>query len=92
MHHFRGRLLDGATPCLEPANAYIEYLGPQDGSKPNWNGYLLIGEGTDLRPGATYTLSLEDGRSGDLAIDHIEPDDSAPGRLRALFRGESPLA
>lgn len=92
MHHFRGRLLDGSEPCLSPANVYIEYLGVQDGTKPNWNGYLVVSEEDAVRPGVMYTLVLEDGRAGDLAIDHVSPDADVPGRFRAVFAGESPLA
>ena len=91
MHHFRGLLNEGTEPRLNPANVYIEYLGPQDGTKPNWNGYLVVKEETAVVPGVVYTLRLEDGRSGDLAVDHIEPDDSATDRFRAIFTGKSPL-
>jgi hypothetical protein len=92
MHHFRGRLLDSAEPCLDPANVYIEYLGPQDGTKPNWNGYLVVGDEDAVKRGVMYTLVLQDGRSGELAIDHVSPDPDAPGRFRAVFIGESPLS
>lgn len=92
MHHFRGTLTDGGSPVLDPANVYIEYLGPQDGTRSNWNGYLLVPEGHPLQPGVVYTLSLEDGRSGDLVVNRFDPDPDAPGRLRAIFFSETPLS
>jgi hypothetical protein len=90
MHHFRGRLLDGDTTRLDPANVYIQFhhitaSGPAQG----WNGYLLVASETDLEPGGAYTLVLMDGRSGSLRIDHLAPDDS--GKYRAFFAGEGPL-
>lgn len=90
MHHFRGRLREGEQPRLDPANVYIEYLGPQDGTRPNWNGYIVVGSESELEVGNEYTLALDDGRTGTLAIEHVEPDDS--GRFRAVFTGETPLA
>ena len=42
----------------------------------------------DVEPG-TYTLSLEDGRSGTIRIDRLDADDS--GKYRAVFVGEGPL-
>jgi len=92
MHHFRGRLRSGDEDemVLDPANAYVEYLGPQDGTKPNWNGYLVVPDESAVETGGEYRLELEDGRSGDLIIDHIEADES--GRYKAVFSGESPLA
>ena len=92
MHHFRGTLKDGETSVLNPANVYIEYLGPQDGTRSNWNGYLLIAAENAVEPGVVYTLSLEDGRSGQLVVDRISPDEDFPGRFRAIFFSETPLA
>ena len=92
MHHFRGILKEGSEPRLDPANVYIEYLGPQDGTRSNWNGYLLVSDESALERGVLYTLELSDGRTGDLIVDRFVPDDSAPGRLRAIFYTETPLA
>lgn len=90
MHHFRGRLLEGNETCLDPANVYIQFhhasiMGPN----PGWNGYLLVESESDVEPGSTYTLSLVDGRSGKLWIDHFVPDED--GKQRAIFNGEGPL-
>ena len=90
MHHFRGRLLDGDKSRLDPANVYIQFHhttagGPAQG----WNGYLLVASETELEPGGFFNLTLEDGRSGTLRIDHLAPDDS--GKSRAYFVGEGPL-
>lgn len=91
MHHFRGMLKEGESPLLDHADASIEYLGPQDGTRSNWNGYLLITENHPLHAGIVYTLLLADGRSGNLVIDHFEPDDTRPDHLRAIFFSETPL-
>jgi hypothetical protein len=90
MHHFRGRLLEGDETRLDPANVYIQFhhasaMGPAAG----WNGYLLVETEEAVEPGETYTLSLVDGRSGSLWVDHLVPDED--GKLRAIFNGEGPL-
>ena len=92
MHHFRGRLLEGKRARLDPANAYVHFhhptaAGPVDG----WNGYLLVASEADVEPGGSYTLSLVDGRSGDLRIDHLAPAPDDSGKYRAFFIGEGPL-
>lgn len=92
MHHFRGILKDGQAPLLDPADVSIEYLGPQDGTRSNWNGYLLVPKDHSLRTGVVYTLLLADGRSGDLVIDHFAQDDTKADHLRAIFFSETPLA
>jgi hypothetical protein len=90
MHHFRGKLLDGDQTRLDPANVYIQFHhtaagGPVEG----WNGYLLIAAESDVELGLTYTLTLGDGRSGNLRVDHLALDDT--GKFRAFFVGEGPL-
>ena len=53
-----------------------------------WYGYLLVASESEIEPG-TYTLALEDGRSGTIRIDRLDPDDS--GEFHAVFVGEGPL-
>ena len=89
MHHFRGTLLHGAETRLDPANVYIQYRATEDHSGHGWYGYLLVASETDVEPGGTYTLRLSDGRSGELQIETVSPDDS--GKLRATFFGEGAL-
>jgi hypothetical protein len=90
MHHFRGKLLDGDRTRLDPANVYIQFHHPAaSGPVEGWNGYLLVPSEGDVAPGVTYTLTLGDGRSGRLRIDHLAPDDS--GKFRAFFVGEGAL-
>ena len=59
-------------------------------NEPSWYGYLLIRSESDVALGDSYTLQLEDGRSGALRIDEISAD--SPGKLRAIFVGERPAA
>ena len=90
MHHFRGKLLDGDQTRLDPANVYIQFHHPTaSGPVEGWNGYLLVASEADVDPDVTYTLTLGDGRSGSLRVDHLAPDDS--GKFRAFFVGEGPL-
>ena len=58
------------------------------GQVMGWYGYLLVASEGEVEPG-NYTLALEDGRSGTIRIDRLEPDDS--GKCRAVFVGEGPL-
>ena len=88
MHHFRGKLFQGDETRLDPANVYIEYHAtgltpPRGGPATSWSHRRGRGAG------GTYTLKLEDGRSGQLQIDAFSPDDS--GKFRATFVGEGPL-
>ena len=90
MHHFRGRLLEAGSPRLDPANVYIQYHHPAEGgAKEGWSGYLLVASEADLELGGTYTLTLADGRAGDLRVDRLAPDDS--GSFRAFIRRPGPL-
>jgi hypothetical protein len=50
----------------------------------------LVGSEKDVVCGGSYTLKLEDGRSGQLRIDTLTPDDS--GKVRAMFVGEGSWA
>ncbi len=85
MHHYRGRLLEGAMPRLDPANVYVEF-GP---SGAEWSGYLLTRSAEEVSVGTTYTLRLEDGRAGEIRVESITPDDSE--RFRAAFVGLGPM-
>ena len=90
MHLFRGRLMEGNETRLDPANVYIQFHHASTmGTDPGWNGYLLVESGTDVEPGSTYTLKLVDGRSGNLWIDQVVPEED--GKQRAIFNGEGPL-
>jgi hypothetical protein len=89
MHHFRGKLLQGAETRLDPANVYIQYRTTEGDQGQGWYGYLLVASETDVESGGTYTLMLTDGRSGQLLIDTVAPDDSC--KVRATFFGEGPL-
>ncbi len=90
MHHFRGKLMDGAETRLDPANVYILYHHASAiETGLGWNGYLLVEPDAGLEPGEVFRLTLTDGRSGDLRIDHVSPDED--GKLRAVFVGEGPL-
>jgi hypothetical protein len=89
MHHLRGKLREGDEVRLDPANIYIHFQSAKAGGQVmGWYGYLLVTSETDVEPG-TYTLALEDGRSGTIRIDRLDPDDS--GKYRAVFVGEGPL-
>jgi hypothetical protein len=89
MHHFRGKLFQGDTLCLDPANTYINYDSTEVDVTSKWSGYLLVKSEKDLVPGGIYTLKLEDGRAGQLRIDSLTPDDS--DKVRAMFIGEGAL-
>ncbi|MDR3638570.1 MAG: hypothetical protein P4L84_32495 [Isosphaeraceae bacterium] len=89
MHHFRGKLLQGVETCLDPANVYIQYHTTASDHGQGWYGYLVVASETDVEPGATYTLALADGRSGQLRIDAVSSD--ASGEVRATFLGEGSL-
>src|SRR4051812_39664035 len=57
MHHFRGKLLQGDRPRLDPANVYVQY-GAADGDRgQGWYGYLLVASEADVEPGGVYTLT-----------------------------------
>ncbi len=85
MHHFRGKLYQGDKLCLNPANVYIDYHATDVDATAAWSGYLLVGSANDVVPGDIYTLTLEDGRAGQLRIDTLKPDDS--DKVRAMFVG-----
>ncbi len=90
MHHFRGTLLEGSETRLAPANVYVQFHHASSmGPAPGWNGYLLVESEEDVEPGETYTLTLVDGRTGNLRVDHFVPDED--GKQRAIFNGEGPL-
>jgi hypothetical protein len=89
MHHYRGKLLQGGTIRLDPANVYIDFDSTGAGTASGWTGYLLVGSDNDVVPGETYALQLVDGRSGELRIDSFAPDDS--DKVRALFVGQGPM-
>ena len=89
MHHFRGKLLQGVETRLDPANVYIQYRATGGDQGQGWYGYLLVASATDVEPGGTYTLKLADGRSGELRIDTVSPDES--GKVRATFFGEGSM-
>jgi hypothetical protein len=89
MHHFRGTLLQEAETRLDPANVYIQYHPTESAQGQGWYGYLLVASETDVESGSTYTLNLMDGRSGQLRIDTISPDES--GKVRATFYGDGAL-
>jgi hypothetical protein len=89
MHHFRGKLLQGVEIRLDPANVYVENGTTEGEQGQGWSGYLLIASETDVERGGTYTLKLMDGRTGQLRIDTVSPDES--GKVRATFFGEVAL-
>jgi hypothetical protein len=89
MHHYRGRLFQGDKVRLDPANVYVDFRSTGADTASGWTGYLLVGSDKDVVPGDTYTLKLEDGRSGELRIDAFAPDDL--GKLRATFVGQGPM-
>ncbi len=89
MHHLRGKLREGDEVRLDPANVYIHFQSTQAGGQViGWYGYLLVASEVEVEPGS-YTLVLEDGRSGTIRIDRLDPDDS--GKFRTVFVGEGPL-
>jgi hypothetical protein len=89
MHHFRGKLLQGVETRLDPANVYIQYHTIEGDPGKGWYGYLVVATETDVESGGTNTLKLADGRSGQLRIETISPDES--GKVRATFFGEGSL-
>ena len=82
MHHYRGKLFQRDKVRLDLANVYIDSRAPGADTASGWAGYLLVASDKDLVLGETYTLRLEDGRSGELRIDGFAPDDSE--KVRAL--------
>ena len=89
MHHFRGKLLQGAETRLDPANVYIQYRTSEGDQGQGRYGYVLVASERDVEPGGSYTLKLSDGRSGGLRIDTVAPHES--GQVRATFFGEGSL-
>ena len=89
MHHYRGKLLQGDTVRLDPANVYIDFGSTAADAASGWTGYLLVTSDKDVVPGETYTLQLVDGRSGELRIGSFAPDDSE--KVRALFVGQGSM-
>jgi hypothetical protein len=89
MHHFRGKLFQEDKLCLDLANVYIDYHATAVHAASGWSGYLLVGSEKDVVPGGTYTLKLVDGRSGQLRIETLTPDDS--DKVRAMFVSEGSL-
>ena len=82
-----------------PSGAKLQAVAVVDGerleseafSAPSQGGIrlMLVATDKDVVPGETYTLRLEDGRSGELRIDSFAPDDS--DKVRALFVGQGPM-
>ena len=89
MHHYRGKLFQRDKVRLDPANVYIDFGAPGADAASTWTGYLLIASDKDVVLGETYTLRLEDGRSGELRIDGFAPDDSE--KVRAMFVGQGSM-
>ena len=89
MHHYRGKLFQRDKVRLDPANVYIDSRAPGADTASGWAGYLLVASDKDLVLGETYTLRLEDGRSGELRIDGFAPDDSE--KVRAMFVGQGSM-
>ena len=89
MHHYRGKLFQGDKIRLDPANIYIDSSSTGVDPASGWSGYLLVASDKEMVIGGTYTLKLEDGRSGELRINKIVPDDS--DKVRAMFVGEGSL-
>jgi hypothetical protein len=89
MHHYRGKLYQGDKIHLDPANVYIDFSSTATDTDPEWSGYLLVASEKAVAQGASYTLKLEDGRSGELRISSFDPDDS--DKFRALFAGAGSL-
>ena len=89
MHHYRGKLFQGDKVRLDPANVYIDFGSTRSDAASGWSGYLLVGSDKDVVPGGTYTLKLEDGRSGELRIDTFAPDDT--NKVRAMFVGQGSM-
>jgi hypothetical protein len=89
MHHYRGKLFQEDRVRLDPANIYIDFGAPGADPASGWAGYLLVASDKDLVLGETYTLRLEDGRSGELRIDSFAPDDSE--KVRAMFVGQGSM-
>ena len=89
MHHFRGTLLQGVETRLDPANDYIQYHTTEGDQGQGSYGYRVDASETDVESGGTYTLRLMDGRSGQLRIDTVSPDES--GKVRATYFGEGSL-
>lgn len=90
MHHFRGKLLDGDRVRLDPADVFIQYNSAPGAPRDHWLGYLRVAAEGAVEAGADYVLRLEDGRSGPLRVERIDPDDS--GKFRATFVGRGLLA
>ena len=90
MHHFRGKLLDGDQPRLDPADVYLQFHAGAGDHTKGWYGYLLVASETSVEPAGAYTLQLADGRSGQLRIDRVSPPDDS-GHFRAMFVGEGLL-
>jgi hypothetical protein len=89
MHHYRGTLMQGDKVRLDPANVYVDFGTSEGDAAPNWSGYLVIKSDKDVMTGGSYLLKLEDGRSGELRIESIAPDDS--DRFQATFVGQGPM-
>lgn len=83
--------MEGTQVQLDPVSALIQFhhTAASNNNEPSWYGYLQIRSETDIALGNSYTLHLEDGRSGTLRIDEICAD--SPGKLRAIFVGNGPL-
>jgi hypothetical protein len=90
MHHYRGTLFQGDVVRLNPANVYVDFSSAGTEGTADWSGYLVVKTGQDVATGTTYLLKLEDGRTGELRVESVAPDDSE--RFQANFVGVGPMS
>ncbi len=73
MHHYRGRLFQADKVRLDPANVYIDSRSTTVDAGSGWSGYLLVASENEVVRGGTYTLKLEDGRTGAVSDRNVRP-------------------
>ena len=82
----RGSLEENGQPVLPDIDIRVEESRRPEGTQ--WFGSFDVPPGGRVREGGRYQLLLEDGRTGEIAIENVQPEN---GRTAAGFVGVGPL-
>jgi hypothetical protein len=85
VERFLGKLLEGDRALFDKIDGSITINdGP---GLQEWRGRFWLPEGSPVEPGGVYCPRRDDGRAGELFVDHLEP--GAAGGDLAGFEGNS---
>lgn len=89
MEYLRASIKEGDQILFEKLDVNLAVRKSASGLK-EWYGSFELPAGGHIEPGEPYKLILEDGRSGDILINHISITNDLPTLVH--FLGSGPLA